>query len=449
MKTIYPVFSNHIKKNNLIKPHECIVAAFSGGKDSVALLCLLKELQNDLNFKLLAAYFNHKIRKDFQKEEKWVKKFCSSLAIELIGKENDVIGFKEKNKLNLENAASILRYRFLKETAKKYKNSRIATGHTKSDLTETFFIKLFRGSGSQGLSSIYSKKNHNIIRPLLIFSSQDILEFLKRNHITHYQDYSNRDNHFQRNNIRLNLIPSIKKFEPHIDNHIYKTVSIIQSEHDYLQQLSKNFLDKTLLLKKILPLEKLKKCHIALQRFILREYIKRIKGDLLNIDFDHVENIIHNYSDYGGISVPDLDLKFHKGFLFPGNIHIPDYTYTIPSRGTVKIEEIGKKLVIKEINTYLKPKNNFEIITCISLLKFPLQLRNPKKKDRFIKINSSINQNVFEMIRSTGIPVELRNTCPLLLNTDGKPIWVVGSPIADSFKVKDKNEKEYIKISFV
>jgi tRNA(Ile)-lysidine synthase len=449
MKTIYPIFSAHIKKNNLIENLDCVVAAFSGGKDSVALLYLLKELQKEIQFRLVAAYFNHRIRKDYRREEKWVKQFCSSLNIECITREADVISFKEKNKLNLENAASILRYTFLKKIADQFKSSKVATGHTKSDLTETFFIKLFRGSGSQGLSSIYSKKGDNIIRPLLIFSSQEIIEFLSRNHIAFYQDYSNRDIHFQRNKIRLNLLPAIKNVEPNIENHIFKTVSIIQSEHDYLQQQSRLFLEKNLILKQILPLKELKKCHIALQRFILREYIRKIKGDLLNINYDHVENMINHSSDYNGIAIPELEIKFHKGFLYPGNINIPPYQYTIPSPGTIAINEIEKKLIMKTADRFQKPKNDFGIIVSSSSLIFPLKLRNPEKKDKYKKINSAFDQNVFEMIRSSGIPVELRNICPILLNSDNRPIWVVGSPIGDSFKVTDKTQKKYLKISFV
>ncbi|MCK4942535.1 MAG: hypothetical protein KAS65_03110, partial [Candidatus Aminicenantes bacterium] len=94
------------------------------------------------------------------------------------------------------------------------------------------------------------------------------------------------------------------------------------------------------------------------------------------------------------------------------------------------------------------PKNNFEIVTPQSSIQFPLQARSSRISDKYIKINSGINQSVYEMIRSSGIPADLRNYYPLLLDATGKPIWVVGSPISDAFKVKSKKETRFIKISY-
>ena len=448
MKYIYPNFLKHIKKNNLINNKDTIILAFSGGKDSVTLALLLNRLKDDINITLKAAYFNHKIRKDAAAEQRWAENFCRFNHLELIVGSKDVIGFKNKKKLNLENAASISRYRFFEGVASGFKHCKIATAHTQSDLTETFLIKLFRGSGFRGLTAIYSQKGEKIIRPLLIFTKEDILSFLSRNKIGNYEDYTNVQNEFLRNRIRNTLMPEIKKIEPDIDKHIFKTALMVQDEYDYLNEFCKKFLETHLILKKILPIQSFTNLHIALKRNILREYVRNLKGDLLNIDFEHIENILENIHITEGISIPGLNLTFHKGFVFPQDLSIPEYHYTSQSDGILRIKEIGCEIKIEKKDVFKMPKNNFELLIPYSKVKFPLIIRNPKKGDRYIKMNTTFNQKVFEMIRVAGFPSELRNLCPVVINGDQEIIWGVGSPISDLFKVEDIKSNKFVKIIF-
>ena len=185
-----------------------------------------------------------------------------------------------------------------------------------------------------------------------------------------------------------------------------------------------------------------------MKRNILREYVRMLKGNLLDIDFEHIENILQNLSRTKGISIPGLNLTFHKGFIFPHDLSIPDYSYTIQSTGMVKINEIEGKIKIESIKSYKKPPNNLEIIVPFFNIKFPLTIRNPNREDRYIKMNASFNQKVFEMIRISGIPSELRHLCPVIINGNEEMIWVVGSPISESFKTKNKKDKHFTKISY-
>lgn len=447
MNILYPSFVENIKKNHLVEDHDTIILGFSGGKDSVTLLYLLQELKKDIDFKLAAAYFNHKLRSDAAKEQQWIKDFCQSQNLELVIGSKNVIQLKKRHKLNLEQAASLSRYSFFKQVSSRYKNAKVATAHTKSDLTETFFIKLFRGSGLQGLSTIYSKKENTIIRPLLLFDQEEILAFIKRNNFTFYQDYTNEQDEFLRNRIRHHVVPEVKKIEPNIHQHIFKTVSIIQEEYDYFSEMSKKILAEHLILDKVLPANILKNYHLALQRHIIREYIRLLKGNLLNIDFVHIEAVRTRHSEVGGLAIPGIELTFHKGFIFPGDFSIPDYSYKIKSSGSLEIKETGRTIIIEKVDSFHKPGDNERIILPFSLVKFPLTVRNPISRDKYIKINTTVKQKVFEMIRASGIPSELRNLCPVICNGDGEIIWVVGSPVADAFKVKNVRATKFLKIS--
>lgn len=449
MKQLYPQFLANTREHHLVLPDDTVILGFSGGKDSVTLFHLLKELKRDIPFTFIAAYFNHRLRTDASEEEKWVEGFCDKHNVELVIGGKNVMAFKTKEKLNLEHAASLSRYRFFQEVSSRYENAKVATAHTKSDLTETFFIKLFRGSGLQGLSAIFSKKENTIIRPLLLFSQDQVFSFLQRNNIAFYRDRTNEEDVFLRNRIRRHVVPEIEKIEPAVNDRVFRTVSIIQEEYDYFSETAGAVLDRYLLPGNVLPVRILNNHHIAVQRHIVREYLRRLKGNLLNIGFEHIETVRTQRvgkREKKGAAIPGIELKFHKGFIYPNGLTVPGYCYTVTGPGRLDIPEIGKTFLFKDVFTYKKPKDNSGIIVPAASVTYPLTVRAPRKGDKYRKINTTINQDVFEMIRASGKPAEIRNFCPVVLDGGGEIIWTVGSPVADAFKVKDGKEKSFLEI---
>jgi tRNA(Ile)-lysidine synthase len=448
MKQLYPPFKSHIFNQHLLSTIKTIILAFSGGKDSVTLLYLLKQLQKDIPFQLIAAYFNHHLRDDAMEEEHWIRETCRSLDVELVVGGADVARYRQEEGLNLEHAASLLRYQFLEEAASGYPQSCIATAHTKTDITETFFIKLLRGSGNRGLAAIYSKKGTRMIRPLLPFHQDEILGFLERNHIDYYQDSTNLENHFLRNKIRNVLLPVAREMEPNLDNHIYRSSLIFQQEYDYFHTLARDFLREHLLFGRVLPMAPLKSRHLALRRHILREYVRLLKGDLLEIGFDHIEGILAAEGTAEALSLPGIDLALDKNFLMPLDFSLPDYSIEIPyAEGCVDIPEIDTRLRIEILDDFQKPVDNNAIILPYSPERFPLLVRHPRQGDRYVKINSRFAQTVFEMIRCMGFPPLLRHACPVIRDATGQLVWVCGSPVADAFKVTDMANGPFVRIT--
>jgi len=442
MDQIFPEFLNNIRKKELIKDIDTVILGFSGGKDSTALLILLNELKKEIKFNLIAAYLNHNIRTDFKEEETYVKNFCRKLKIQLVTENQDVPSISAKNKINLESAASITRYDFLNRVSKNYDRSIIATAHSKSDLTETFIMKLLRGTGSLGLSSIFEQKNSNIIRPLLFFSEEDILSFLDRNRIKYYKDSSNDNTDFLRNRIRKTIIPKLKDIEPKLEDHILITSGILRTENNYFKEKSEIVLKNSIQLNVILPASAVLNEHPAIQNHILREYIRIIKGNLFNITFNHIDAFKRRIVGEGGISLPGIKLMIKKGFIYPLDIEISDYEYFVKGAEKLNIPEIGKSLIFSESDSFKRVADKKSATFSLRDISFPLIIRSPQKEDRYKKINSKFFQPVFEMIKESGLPEELVKLAPLVTDVNGKPLWVAGSHISDEFKISERKKRE-------
>ncbi len=446
---LYQLFRKNIETYQLISENDQIIAAFSGGKDSTVLILLLKELQKEIPFSLQAAYFNHQIRKDAPAEEEWVENFCNRHKIELFKGRRNVRQYSLKNNINLEDAASKSRYEFFNQLLKRFPQAKIATAHTRSDLVETFFIKLFRGSGLQGLSGIFQKKYQKIIRPLLTFSQEHILCYLKDNQIDYYQDATNLETAFLRNRIRLQLIPEIKKIEPQIELQVFKTVDILQQEFEFFSETAQKILKKNLILNQVLKLKIFENRHLALQRHIVREYLRLLKGNLLNISYLHIQQFLEAKESKKGLSLPGLNIVFSKGYAYKDDFHIPSYSYCWSDLSTpLLIKETETVIFAETVSGFFKPADNSYIIVEKSKLRLPLTVRSFNPEDRFQKINTSFQQRASEVIREAGFPDALKPLAALLINGDGEIIWIRGAPVGEKFKIKEKVSGTLIKFSF-
>lgn len=444
MKTFNSRFYEFIKKHGLLKTSH-IVIAFSGGKDSVTLFHLLKELQQTRKFRLTGAYLNHNLRKDSQTEEEWVTQFFKSHSTDLVKRSLKIAGLAEKRGMNLEHTASVERYRFFSEISKR-NGATVVTAHTKSDITETFLIKLFRGSGTQGLTSIHMIKDNYLQRPLLPFTQEEITEYLKSSGLSHYQDSSNLKSDFLRNRIRNEIVPQLKEINPLLDDALNRTSDILKEEYRYMSNEAMEFLKKELINRNILPLNRVNSAPLALRRHIVREYIRIVKGDLLNIGYDHIEAVIESMKSGDSVPVPGVTLASDSLHLFPFDTDIPEWELTVEKEDTVSVPEAGLLIKTSVKDNIVKDRDNSTVTLPLDKLEFPLKVRSPLKSDKYRKVNTDFNQKVYEMIRSAGISKQLRNLCPVFFSGD-TPVWAYRCPVAAEFYIEENNKPPYLTIT--
>jgi tRNA(Ile)-lysidine synthase len=206
MQSLLENFSNKINliftKENLKQKPQTLAVGLSGGSDSLALTFLLQNFCLKNKIKLVAITINHKLRKGVELELEELKKI---LKKQKISHKILEINWQQLPKSNVEAKMREARYELLSEFCKKNKINYLFLGHHLGDVAENFLIRLFRGSGLDGLSTMAEIGEFNeikLIRPLLEISKNELQDFLKAKNIKWFEDETNNDEKFLRNKIR-------------------------------------------------------------------------------------------------------------------------------------------------------------------------------------------------------------------------------------------------------
>lgn len=217
-----------LKEQALLSPGDRVIAAVSGGADSVAMLFALYLLRDELGITLEAAHFNHHLRgAESDRDEAFVTDFCGRYCIPLhLGSGRIVSGKK-----GLEAAARDARYAFLRRLPGK-----VATAHTADDNAETVLMRLIRGTGLKGLGAI-APVSGNVIRPMLTVTRDDVEAFLEEYALPHVEDSSNGTDDFLRNRIRHGILPLMRTENPRIGENLSAMALLLRQDEACLQAM--------------------------------------------------------------------------------------------------------------------------------------------------------------------------------------------------------------------
>ena len=231
-----------------------VVAAVSGGADSLALLLAIEELRTrkKLDVRIVGAHFNHKLRgRESDADEEFVQEMAAERGFEL------AIGHGTVEKPgNLEQNARNARYEFLHSTAQNLKAGWVLTAHTMNDQAETFLLNLIRGSGPDGLSGMRAVREMAretgdgrqesgdlalvprlptpvfvplLVRPLLRWARREDTEnFCRERGVEFRYDTMNEDMSFKRVRVRKMLLPMLKEFNPKIIETLANTAELMR-----------------------------------------------------------------------------------------------------------------------------------------------------------------------------------------------------------------------------
>ena len=216
-----------------------VLAAVSGGADSVALLLELIGLQrNGLISRVEAAHLHHGIRGiSADDDAAFVRALCEGLGVPLHAERVDVPDAAREQGVSLELAARNARYAFLERVRAARSLDCIALGHHRDDQAETVLLHLLRGSGTDGLAGMRPRSGR-LIRPLLFTDKAAILAYLAERGQAFCTDETNFGTDATRNRIRLNVMPMLETVNPAAKKALSEAAAHVALDADYLNALA-------------------------------------------------------------------------------------------------------------------------------------------------------------------------------------------------------------------
>jgi tRNA(Ile)-lysidine synthase len=301
-------FGRHLwrewRKLDLPSTDANVIAAVSGGADSVALLLGVDELVRlkKLSIKIFVAHLNHKLRgKSGNADARFVSSLAGKLGYAAVIKAVDVGAKACAAKDNLEQAARRARYEFLRQTAELHKATIVLTAHTLDDQVETVLLNLLRGSGAAGLSGIEPVRSIQtgtailLVRPLLSWARRSDTEgFCRLQSIEVREDEMNADQKFARVRVRKELLPLMKSFNPSFVEGLARTAEILREDDMALEGAAARLLELSLndqtqgTKEPALRPDLLRVAPPALRRRALRQWLASCRGDLRRLEHAHI-----------------------------------------------------------------------------------------------------------------------------------------------------------------
>ncbi|MGB0130530.1 tRNA lysidine(34) synthetase TilS [Chlorobium sp.] len=215
MNRLEKKFLQQLRDRQLVAEGDHVLAAVSGGPDSMALLCLLCAVAPVVPCRISAAHCNFQLRgEESLGDEGFVREQCAIRGVECFSVRFDTAAASAAGKKSLEETARELRYEWFSSLLEEHGMTKIATGHHVSDNAETMLFNLFRGTSLLGLKGIRAMHGR-VIRPLLLLGKGEILDYLNEKSIPFRTDDSNFGIDYDRNFIRNRVIPLVEERFPH------------------------------------------------------------------------------------------------------------------------------------------------------------------------------------------------------------------------------------------
>ncbi len=243
-----------VKAHDLLPEGASVLAAVSGGADSVCLLDLLRLARPRLKLTLAAFHLNHGLRQTAARDEGFVRKLCRDWGIDLEVGRADVAGYAKRHRLGIEEAGRELRYRYMERAARQLGCDLVALGHTANDNLETMLLNLVRGAGPRGLAGIpvtrTSKGHHKdtktqrsgttFVRPLIDIERDRLEQHLRARGIEWVEDESNLDVSFRRNLLRREVVPILTRLNPNAVVNARRAAQLLAEEGEFLDRLAES-----------------------------------------------------------------------------------------------------------------------------------------------------------------------------------------------------------------
>ncbi len=438
-----------ISSRALVRRGEAVLVAVSGGIDSMVLLQILQQLAKRNSWRLTVAHLNHQLRgRSSDADERLVLATARKLKLKAISAHADVKALAKEQKLSLEMAARKARHAFLARTAKRLGIGTIALAHHADDQLELFFLRLLRGSGSEGLSGMKwrSRSPHDskvwLIRPFLNQPKAELLKYAAENRVQFREDASNVSVDFQRNRLRHELLPLLrKKYQPALDRVIGRVIEIASGESDFLDQAAKAWLTK--------PGTPFDKLHPALQRRCLQVQLQKLD---VAVDFELIEALRTKPAQSMSVDAKRGVVRDERGHLHlrpnpesPQNGQGREVALLDEKAGRIcfaglQVDWRITKLSSRSLPTAIPGREIFDA----DKVGDSIVLRHWQPGDRFQPIGLPKSVKVQDLFTNQKIPRAQRHRLMVATTAAGELFWVEKLRISERFKLSPQTIRRLI-----
>ena len=446
-----------ISSHSMLQPREKILVAVSGGVDSTILLDILYRLAQEYGVNLAVAHLDHRLRGEESKEDaRFVAQLAEGYGLPLISESIDVRAVAGEKKMGIEEAARMVRMRFLRETAQTLGAAKIALGHTANDRAETMLFNLIRGAGTAGLAGI-KPANPPFVRPLIDVTRAEVVAYAHEHNLSWREDASNADITFTRNRIRHEIIPLLEGLNPNLIASLSRTAEIMREEREafsaLLEQPWKEALSEEREGMVRLDRKYLASLSVGIRRALLRRGLEHVRGDLLGISKVHVDalcRLIASPRAHGEIHLPRILARVQGDALIltvPHAKQAPIAPHEV-SLGETDFPQFGIALDLAiapwegGLDSLREKGDNMEIADA-DKVSFPLSLRTRRPGDRFSPLGLAGSKKLKDFLIDSRVPFYKRDLLPLLCDRE-RIIMVVGKRLSNAVRVDEKTKRVLI-----
>lgn len=441
-------FINYIHAENLFQKHDHLLLAVSGGIDSVVLCHLCYSAGFDFEI----AHCNFQLRgEESERDEKFLRDLSERYGVKLFVKKFETKQFAEQNKMSIQVAARTLRYSWFDSLLEQRKNSSpvksyLVTAHHANDNIETLLMNFFKGSGISGLHGMFPKTGR-IVRPLLFAKRSEILLYLEENHLAYVEDSSNLSDKYTRNFFRHEIIPSLQKVFPKVEENLIHNVGRFKE----IEMLYHQAVDAAV--KKLIE-KKGNEIHIPVLKLLKTQPLHTLVYEIIK-DFSFTSrqtaDVIGLLSSDSGKYVSSSTHKIikNRNWLIISPINTVQANHILIEENEEMVHfEAGALRVKKYPNNGATPATNENVATLDAKgVVFPLLLRKWKQGDYFYPLGmKKKKKKVSKFFIDQKLSITEKENI-WIVESNKKILWILGKRIDERFKISAAT-REILELSF-
>jgi tRNA(Ile)-lysidine synthase len=450
-----------IAQHDLIPRGTRVLAAVSGGSDSIALAHILRELDGKGELALVGlVHFNHQLRAAADSDEAFVRRVADDLAVPFLVDRGDVAARARQERRSLEDAARAARYEWFARARATARAELVALGHTRDDQAETVLLRLTRGAGPRGLSGMHPR-NGAIVRPLLACRRHDLRVWLAARALAFVDDETNVDVSIPRNRIRAELLPLLaERFNTSIVDVLADQADLARDGWTWMAAQAASLAQQSVRPRDVGPVAvreldvaQLAGAPIALQRQVIWTALREV-GRARAITFEHVEVVRRMLGDMpaANADVPGQRVQRIGGALVltgrpagtagrrvTAAAHLFQYSLSIPGQvvvpdaGIVSVEPLAGA-------TVRSVADRSAAVVRADLCGGSLVVRNRRPGDRFRPVGVGGRKKLQDYFVDRKIARERRDAVPIVADENDRIVWVAGYEIDEAFRVTDRSQ---------